>query len=243
MRGVMKNFFPMEGNRAVKSTCQPLRVKTSFAVAQPNPKFLAMKKLFALAAVLLFAAGTFAKDQTPAATTPFVWCGLDYSQVRMIGPGEFNNPEAIFPGVCDSWNNLFLQERIRHVEQDLKQSLTLDLDAVTALNKQTSASQVIGSPSADDVITKTHLSSDQIAQLVKAYNLKTASGTGIVFIADRFVKFDKKGNAAIYVVAFDIATRKVIFSERTVNRAGGFGFRNYWFHCVKESESALKKLR
>jgi hypothetical protein len=202
-----------------------------------------MKKLFTLATALLFAAGTFAKDKKPAAATPFVWCGLDYSQVRMIGPGEFNNPEAIFPGICDAWNNLFLHERIHLLEQSLKQSLTLDLDAVTALNKQTSASQVISSPTADDVITKTHLSSDQIAQMVKAYNLKTASGTGIVFIVDRFVKFDKKGNAAIYVIAFDIATRNVISADRTVNRAGGFGFRNYWFHCVKESESVLKKLR
>jgi len=64
----------------------------------------------------------------------------------------------------------------------------------------------------------------------------------VVFIADRLVRMDKKGEGAVYVVAFNLASRDVIFSERVVSRASGFGFRNYWFRVVKDAEKALKKL-
>jgi hypothetical protein len=79
--------------------------------------------------------------------------------------------------------------------------------------------------------------------MVKSYNLKFPSGTGVVFIVDRFVKFDRKAEGAVYVVAFDIASRQIIFSKRETARAGGIGFRNYWFRVIKDAEKALKKLR
>jgi hypothetical protein len=73
--------------------------------------------------------------------------------------------------------------------------------------------------------------------------LDNKTGLGIVFIVDRLVKLDKKGQGAVYVVAFDIGTREVLFSERETGRAAGFGFRNFWFRVVKDAEKGLKKIR
>lgn len=58
-----------------------------------------------------------------------------------------------------------------------------------------------------------------------------------MFIVDRLVKAQETG--CIYIVFFDVASRKVIFSEREIVEAGGAGFRNHWFGAV---ENAVKKL-
>jgi hypothetical protein len=65
----------------------------------------------------------------------------------------------------------------------------------------------------------------------------------VVFIVDRLIKLDKKGEGAVYVVAFDIGTREVLSSERVVGKAVGFGFRNYWFRVIKDAEKGLGKIR
>ncbi len=57
------------------------------------------------------------KPKHPAlASDTVVWAGLDFTKVKMIGPGQFTEPENIFPGMLTAWNNLFLQERLRTVE-------------------------------------------------------------------------------------------------------------------------------
>ena len=205
-----------------------------------------MKKLFVFVtlacSLFAFGAGAAAKDSV-ITSGQLVWAGLDYSHARLIGPGQFNEPDAIFPGVFESWNNLFLQERIRVIEKETKKNWNIDIDAVTVANKNGGNDQIIGSPGADDIIASSHITPEQIHNIVKAYDLKNKSGTAVVFIVDRLVKLDKKGEGAVYVVAFDIASREVIFSQRETSKATGFGFRNYWFRVIKNAERALKKLR
>jgi len=177
------------------------------------------------------------------ASDTLVWAGLDYSRVRMIGPGEFRDPAAIFPGMLQAWNDLFLQERIRFVASHTKKRVILDIDGVTEANKTATGKQIINTPGPDDVIEKSHITPQDIARAVKGYKMESKSGLGVVFLVDRLVKEDKKGIGAVYVVGFDIASREVIFSEREVNKAVGFGFRNYWFRVIKDAEKGLKQCR
>jgi hypothetical protein len=205
-----------------------------------------MKKTL-LAVIMVCGATVFGADK-PAknpllASGKLVWAGIDYSLARMIGPGEFSNPEAIFPGMLDAWNNLFLQERIRFVEKATGKQLIPDIGGVTRANKSASARQIINSPGPDDTIEKTHITPEAIANAVKSYTLENKSGMGVVFIVDRLVKTDKKGKGAVYVVVFDVATREVISSQREVDNAVGFGFRNFWFRVIKDAERGLKNLR
>jgi hypothetical protein len=75
------------------------------------------------------------------------------------------------------------------------------------------------------------LTEDNIASAVRSYSLKADKGLGLVFIMDRLVKAQQTG--CLYVVFFDIASRKVVSSERVCADAGGAGFRNYWFKPIK----------
>ena len=202
-----------------------------------------MKKslLFATLVLGLFASlATAAQKPLPPLSGQIIWCGVDYSQVRLIGfAEEFKNPEAI---EFDSWNKLFVEERIVPIERITLKNVVVDNDGMAAANKNPAGGQIVQAPGAEDTIAASHLTSEKIAAMVKAYDLKNKSGMGVVFIVDRLVKTGKKGQGAEYVVAFDLATRAVISSQRVVGRADGRGPRNYWFRVVKNGEKALKSL-
>jgi hypothetical protein len=202
-----------------------------------------MKKLATILCLFtgLLAALPAAETTVTPKTDPVVWAGLDYSMVRMVGPGEFTNPEGIFPGMLDAWNNLFLQERIMFVEKQIKKNVIIDIGGVTRANKAATSKQIINSPGPDDAIEKSHITPQDIARAVKSYKLENKSGLGMVFIVDRLIKQGKKGQGAVYVVYFDIASREVLFAQRKVSNATGFGFRNYWFRVVKDAEGTLSK--
>ena len=198
--------------------------------------------LVGVVAVSSWAADKKAKHPALASDT-VVWAGLDFTMVRMIGPGQFTQPENIFPGMVTAWNDLFLQERLRSVEKQTGKRVVTDIAGVTEANKSANAKQIVASPGPEDTVKQTHITDKDIAKAVKSYKLESKSGLGVVMVADRFVKVDKKGRGAAYVVGFDIASRDVIFSQREIHNGTGFGFRNYWFRVFKDSERALAQLR
>jgi len=204
-----------------------------------------MKKLLlAIALMCTLTAPAADKSDKSAllASDKLIWAGIDYSQALFMGPGEFDKPETIFPKMLDTWNNLFLQERIRFVEKATGKKVVIDIAGVTKANQSASAKQIINIPDPDDTVEKTRITPEMIAKAVKFYKMDSRSGLGVVFIVDRLIKVNNKGRGAVYVVAFDVATREVIFSQREVHNATGFGFRNYWFRVIKDSEKALKDL-
>jgi len=160
-----------------------------------------------------------------------VWAGLDYSMVRMIGPGDFGNPDAIFPAMPESWNRLFVRERLGSLARELNKRVVADVGGMTNRNRLAGPKQVIPSGGPDDVVGKSHITPQDIADAVKSYELENKTGLGLVFIVDRLVKPSQTG--AIYAVYFDLATREVLAAERKIGWAGGNGFRNYWFGVVK----------
>jgi hypothetical protein len=210
-----------------------------------NP-IIFMKKLLLFAIVSLgvcaFAGDKPAKSAL-AAADKVVWAGVDYSHARLIGPGEFANPEAIFPGMLEAWNGLVLQERLGFLEKELHKPVVADIAGVTKANQSASASQIINSPGANDTVRASHITPEVIARAVRSYKMENKSGVAVVFIVDRLVKLGKKGEGAVYVVAFDIGTREVLSSERIIGKAVGFGFRNFWFRVVKDAEKGLGKIR
>ena len=205
-----------------------------------------MKKMLIFAMLTLWVCAYAGDKQCKSAfasADKVVWAGVDYSHARLIGPGEFANPENIFPGMLDAWNNLVLQERLKFFEKELHKPVVVDIAGVMEVNTSAGASQIINSPGANDTIGDSHITPDAIARAVRGYQLENKSGVAVVFIVDRLIKLDKKGEGAVYVVAFDIGTREVLSSERVVGKAVGFGFRNYWFRVIKDAEKGLGKIR
>lgn len=178
-----------------------------------------------------------------ASANSLVWCGLDYSQVKMIGTLDFRKPEEIFPGMLLAWNGLFMAEMLPELEKMAK-SVRTDLQAVQARNEKAGASQIERKDgSRDEMVKPTHITEAGIADIVKSYKLENdqgLGGLGLVFVMDRLVKAQETG--CLHVVFFDLASRKVVRSERVCAKAGGFGFRNYWFRPVKDAVKQLPKM-
>jgi len=166
-----------------------------------------------------------------------IWCGLDYSRVKLIGTTDFMRPQEIFPGMLVAWNGLFMKEMLPELEK-ISPSLGSDLAAVGAANDKATAKQIEREDGTrEEKVNLSHLKDKDIAALVKSYKLKHDKGVGLVFVMDRLVKVQEMG--CLYVVFFDISSRKVLKCERLSEKAMGFGFRNYWFRPVKE---AVRKL-
>ena len=182
--------------------------------------------------------GSLRAEDIPADT--LVWCGLDYSMVKMIGTQDFRQPDQIFPGMIDAWNGLFMAEMLPQLEK-MSKSLRSDVKAVEADNAKAGASQIDHEDGTkEEMVTATHIKDDDLAKIVHGYDIKFDKGVGLVFVMDRLVKAQETG--CIYVVFFDIASRKVLYSERVVASAGGIGFRNYWFRPVKDAVKKLPKM-
>lgn len=197
-----------------------------------------MKRIF----IAILLAGLTASITSRAAETnkPVVWCGLDYSKVKMIGTQDFRQPEEIFPRMLEDWNSLFITEMLPQLEKTFP-SVKTDLKAVEDRNAKANASQIDREDgSTDEMVTPSSVTSADIARIVKSYDLKNKEGTGLVFIMDRLVKAQQMG--CLYVVFFDVSSRTVLHSERVVAKAGGFGFRNYWFSPVKTAVKQLPKI-
>ena len=174
-----------------------------------------------------------------ADSEPLVWCGLDYSMVKMIGSEEFRAPDKIFPGMLEAWNALFMKELLPRLEK-MDPSLVTDLKAVEDRNAKASAKQIEREDGTRaEKVDPTHITEADIAKAVSSYKLTKDKGLGLVFIVDRLVKAQQIG--CLYVVYFDVSSRKVVHSERMCNEAGGMGFRNYWFKPIKLAAEKLPK--
>jgi hypothetical protein len=193
----------------------------------------------AITALALVGAGNTHARQG-AATDPLVWCGLDYSMVKMIGTDGFRDPDKIFPGMLEAWNALFMKEMLPRLEK-MAPSAQTDLKAVDARNAKASAKQIEHEDGTRaEKVDPSHITEADIAKAVGSYKLTKDTGLGLVFIVDRLVHAQKTG--CLYVVFFDLASRKVVRSERICADAAGFGFRNFWFHPVKLAVEKLPKI-
>ena len=188
----------------------------------------------------IFSLAGFVQAEVAAEAKTLVWCGLDYSQVKMIGTMDFRQPNQIFPGTLLEWNGLFMKEMLPKLEA-MSPSVESDLHAVEDRNQKASASQIEREDGTRaEKVDPTDITATKIADIVISYKLKHDSGVGLVFIMDRLVKAQEVG--CLYVVFFDIGSRKVLHSERIVAPAGGYGFRNYWFRPIKTAVEKLPKI-
>jgi len=194
--------------------------------------------LLVVAFVIAIAHSTFAQDPGTAVTPgTLVWCGLDYSHVKMIGTQDFKNADAIFPSMLESWNGLFMKEMLPKLEKMAPGAAT-DINAIQPGNAKAGGSAIVREDGTEaEMVTPTHITAQDIATIVKSYKIRHTQGLGLVFIVDRLVKSQQTG--CLYVVFFDIATRKVVYSQRCCEKASGAGFRNYWFGPIKKTVKDL----
>jgi len=178
-------------------------------------------KVLRIAAVALLA-GVVAAYAQEAKT--LVWCGLDYSRVKLSG--DTGVTASRLPEMTESWNALFINEQLTKLE---KMAGVVRTDTAAAQAASQKVSDKAFRPEETGSITDKDL-----AAIVKGYKLQTKEGLGLVLVVDTLTKVDKAGTSCLYVVFFDVASRRVISAERQCEKAAGVGPRNFWFGAVKK---------
>jgi hypothetical protein len=182
-------------------------------------------------------------DSRVFSTPEFVWCGIDFSKMKCIGPEGFTDPDAIKDQLFSSWNNLIINESDKY---DMKKAYSKtakidDLSVAKRRNKLPDASELV----IDDEYA---FQEGTVEDIIQDYNLeKTQEGMGLVYIVESFNKTKEEGT--IYLVFFDIASKEILWKGKYVTKPAGFGVRNFWARTVlntmeesaKDYKSAQKR--
>jgi hypothetical protein len=199
--------------------------------------------LFAL--VMFFAGSTTSFSQTIKdffnnTSTPLTYLGIDYTRNKLINdPG--GNASDIKSRIYNSMNDVVVTEMGKNynIAGAFSRSggVSADIIAVTEKNDKISAGDIMSSSAADF----NRLTETDIANCVKALNLKGKEGIGLVFIMEGMKKEEKKSYGSVWVTLIDMKTKKVLMTERMEQEAAGFGFRNFWVSIIKKSLIEIDK--
>lgn len=199
-----------------------------------------MKKLLLIAFVLFNAATVATADNTLAdlfsGKGKLVFLGLDFTQAKYIGKIGFTDPMAIQNQHIVSWNNLielepkkFSLQKAFNLKDDQYKSKVEDM---VKLNKSVNVEKNI----TDD---ESALTEDQVKKGVGKYALSEKDGIGLVYVVESLNKNSEK--LVVWVTFIDLATKKVLHTEKVEGKAGGFGFRNYWAGGVYKVNQEIDK--
>ena len=192
-----------------------------------------MKKLL-LSLLAVAAISIKAQDASKVFTaTEVVWYGLDFTKAKFIGAFDQGMGIAGATGTdmrnkwVPKWNDLIIKEQDKYSVKDAfrKESIYYDIAAVNALNSKIDVDNMM-SPN------PTKIDKSEIPNMVKNYSGDKKEGLGVAFIIESFNKNDKL--ADLYVVCFDIATKKVLICEKMSGTPAGGGMRNYWAGSIKD---------
>jgi hypothetical protein len=167
--------------------------------------------------------------------SPITYLGIDFTQARLIndaGASSTDLKEKHFPGI----NQVVVNEPKKYdLEKALKTTVTGDISVTEKVNATLDADKIKSSSSSDE----SRLTAADIQKAVNQYDLTGKKGVGLVFVMEGLNKTGAKGS--MYVTFIDMATKKVLFTERMVGKAGGFGYRNYWAKSVYEVIEDIQK--
>ncbi len=159
-----------------------------------------------------------------------VWLGLDFTQVRLLGPlGTVDESELI--SLFDDINMVVISERSKYnFEAALrKDEVPYNLEIVKMLNSGLDPGKAVAYSSNNE---EPRLNEEAISVLVKQYRTENKEGIGLVFFMETFDKTREKGT--MWVTFFTLADRNVLFTERMSGNANGISFRNHWVRTVYE---------
>ena len=185
-------------------------------------------KIKMMLSVLIFVLGSFtlsfSQDKAKVSgLTDVVWYGVDFTAAKFTLVAE--NPAIIVNQYLNSINTLIITEVEKYNIQKFfnKKEVINSIDMVNENNSKIDPSTLV-------ITNDYNLEPEKVNDIIKKYDVKEKSGTGLVFIAENLNKTSQTGS--YYVCFFDIATKEIIDSRKMVGKAVGIGFRNYWAGSV-----------
>lgn len=195
--------------------------------------FLLFSALFVFTVNTLFAQK---KSDILNEATPMTYLGVDFSQTKVIN--DFATTAADiknrhFAGI----NQVIIGEpkKFDWPKYLDRGNITNDIAAVTAINEKVDEKNISSTSTADE----THLKESDIQGMVNKYDLSGKKGVGLVVIMESLSKPSEA--ASMYITFIDMASKKVLYTERMVEKAGGFGFRNYYASTIYKVMQTIKK--
>ena len=164
------------------------------------------------------------------------WLGIDFTEVKVIGHTDTELDDLAarqFSGI----NDLIINEPKKY-ELDKafhKATVESDLSFVKAKNKGIDASKIKSVNAADE----TRFTNATVAKIVEGYNFGSKKGIGVLFIMESMSKTSEK--SSMYVTFIDIGSKKILHTERMVEKVGGFGLRNYYAKSIYEALEDIQK--
>ncbi|MBL7703714.1 MAG: hypothetical protein JNM14_15800 [Ferruginibacter sp.] len=173
-------------------------------------------------------------------STPLTYLGIDYTKNRLINdPG--GNASDIQARLYNSMNDVVVTEMGKNYNIagafNRDGDVGVDISAVTEKNGKIKAADIMSSTQSDF----NRLTETDIAACVKALDLKSKNGIGLVFIMEGMKKEEKKSYGSVWVTLIDMKAKKVLMTERMEQEAAGFGFRNFWVSIIKKSLIEIDK--
>ena len=197
-----------------------------------------MKKfLIALFSIVILSAGLQAQtiDDVKKAKQ-WTWFGIDYTQCYFLTPMDFPNVTDLEDKIT-AWNDLIILEQDKYIGKTIgRKDINFYVDMIKDMNKEID----VRSRLSEDAFLTSHLDPNMIQGIIDGYFIDEGmTGIGLVLIAESYSKPNVKG--AYYVTFFDMATKKVITTERMLGKAQGFGLRNYWAKSYHQVLVAIGK--
>ena len=201
-----------------------------------------MKQLFKqlVFSTIMIAAVITANAQKPSdilnSSVPMVYLGVDFSEARVINdfsatPYDIKNRH--FAGI----NQVIVNEQKKfdwqkHLERS---NISSDITVTQAINDKVDENKISSTNTADE----SRLKEGDIQSMVSKYALNGKTGVGLVVIMESLNKSGE--SASMYLTFIDLASKKVLYTERMVEKAGGFGFRNYYASTIYKAMQTIKK--
>lgn len=161
------------------------------------------------------------------------WFGLDFTHIKLrgqftqVGSAGFKDEREIQDIYFEAWNNIvtYQPEKYKLSQSFHVGSVPYDMAMINKLNAGAHVKDMFSSNSSDVSVNEA-----AVSKMVAAYKTGKKSGIGCVFIMESFDKGLEQG--AMWVTFFNLSNNKVLFTERMVEKAGGFGLKNYWIRTV-----------
>ncbi|MEI8202461.1 MAG: hypothetical protein WCH34_05585 [Bacteroidota bacterium] len=156
-----------------------------------------------------------------------VIAGLDFSRAKFVGKalkdvGEIKNK------FFREWNDLMEEEKAKFNFGDFfnKEKVIYDFSGSNNRNSYCSTANMYSKAKVAS------LSQSSVQSTLYNVSLKEKHGIGSVFVVEAFD--DENDQAIVWVTLFDIASKKLLITERLTARPHGGGLRNYWINAVYE---------
>lgn len=174
------------------------------------------------------------KDFFNSADVPLTYLGVDFTQAKILNELATGSDirDRQFPAI----NQVIINEPKKYdvAKAFDRAQVTNDISFVNAKNAKIDADKIASSGS-DDV----HFKNTTVESIVKSYDFGGKKGIGLLFIVETMNKVSVQ--AFIHVTLVDMATKKVLLTEKMIEKPAGFGFRNYWAKTIFEALDDIKK--